>query len=140
MNHDEVTELLKNFRSYRYASNNCGEPEGRQSILYSERRYNLDGWDKTRYHRIVNLVSGAVEDVLSDDQRTVINKKYLDRNTSNLSEIADYLHKDRNTVSKWHTEAIKRLTIALQPLSDKDMEISNFDHVFDKDWKHVETA
>ncbi|UVI31203.1 sigma factor-like helix-turn-helix DNA-binding protein [Paenibacillus spongiae] len=140
MNHDQVTELLKNYRSYRYAAKNCGEPEGRLPVLYSERRRNLNGWDQDRYHRIVNMITGAVEDVLSDDQRTVISRKYLDRNTLTLSEIADILHKDRTTVSRWHTEAIRRLTIALQPLSADEREINNVDHMFDPTWKHVETA
>lgn len=140
MNHDQVTELLKNYRSYRYAANNCGEPEGRLPILYSERRYNMDGWDRSRYHRIVHMVAGAVDDVLSDDQRTVINRKYLDRNTMTLSEIATAIYRDRKTVERWHKEAVKRLTIALQPLTEDEREINNVDHMFDQTWKHVETA
>lgn len=134
MNHDQVTELLKNYRSYRYAANNCGEPTGRLPILYSERRYNMDGWDRTRYHRIVNMIDGAVNEVLSDDQRMVIMRKYLDRNTATLSEIADILHKDPSTISRWHTESLRQLAIALEPLSisDAEGEIHNIDFMFNK--------
>jgi len=137
MNHDQVTELLKNYRSYRYAANNCGDPEGRQTILYSERRYNMNGWDATRYNRIVNMVDGAVNEVLSDDERMVIMRKYIDRNTLNLNEIASVLHKDRTTIGRWHTAAIRRLTIALQPLSEDEREIQNVDHMFDPTWRYT---
>ena len=140
MNNDTVTELLKNFRSYKYASANCGEPSGRQPALYSERRLNLNAWDSSRYHRIVTMIEGAVNEVLSDDQRTVVMRKYLERNTATISEIATMLHKDRTTVSRWHTEAIRRLAIALQPLSYDEREINNFDHMFDKHWTFQPTA
>jgi hypothetical protein len=132
MDHDTVVELLKNFRSYRYAAKNCREYVDQLPVVYSERRYNLTGWDWTRYNRIVNMIQGAVDEVLSDDQRTVIQRKYLDRNTSTLSEIANAIYRDRKTVERWHKEAIKRLTIALQPLSEDEREIQNFDHMFDR--------
>jgi DNA-directed RNA polymerase specialized sigma subunit len=141
MNSNQVTELLKNFRSYEYAANNCQRDE---SIIlprvYSERRKNNRCWDEYRYNRIVNMVNGAVNEVLSDDHRTVIMRKYLERNTLTLNEIAAVLHKDRTTISRWHTEAIKRLTIALQPLSDDEREINNFDHMFEPGWEYKEPA
>lgn len=144
MRHDQVTELLKNYRSYDYAANNCGEVGALTSLVvstvYDERKRNPNAWDSTRYNRIVNIVKGAVDHVLSDDQRTVIMRKYLDRNTFTLSEIADSIHKDRSTVSRWHTEAIRRLAIALEPLRDDETEITPFDHIFDKDWKFKESA
>ena len=89
------------------------------------------------------MIDGAVNEVLSDDQRTVIMRKYIDRNTSNLNEIADQLHKDRSTVSRWHTEAIRRLAIALEPLTDTfdaNLEIHNIDHMFRPVLKHQDTA
>lgn len=139
MNNDKVTELLKNYRSYRYAVNNCGPGiEGfRLPAVISERRVNMNVWDATRYNRIVNMIDGAVNEVLSDDERTVIMRKYLDRNTLNLNEIATVLHKDRTTIGRWHTAAIRRLAIALQPLSEDEREIHNFDHMFDPNWKYT---
>ncbi|MEK4191764.1 hypothetical protein NYE59_01630 [Paenibacillus sp. FSL L8-0323] len=141
MDSNQVIELLKNFRSYDYAANNCHRDE---SIIlpkvYSERRRNNNSWDEYRYNRIVNVVKGAIEEVLNDDHRTVIMRKYLDRNTLTLNEIATVLHKDRTTVGRWHTEAIKRLTIALQPLTEDEREINNFDHMFEHGWEYKEPA
>lgn len=98
----------------------------------------MNAWDSTRYHNIVNMIEGAVNDVLSDDERTVIMRKYLDRNPLNLKEIADVLHKDQSTISRWHTAAVRRLAIALMPLSTDEKEINNLDHMFDPTWKHTE--
>lgn len=146
MNKDMVTEMLKDYRSYRYAMKNCkaneGEYTGRlvpQSIN-SDRLITAEQWDLNRYSRIVSMIDGAVNEVLSDDQRTVVMRKYLDRNTLTLNEIADVLHKDRSTVSRWHTEAIRRLSIALEPLTRDEKEIHNIDHMFDKAWTFRETA
>lgn len=141
MNHDQVTELLKNYRSYEYAAMNCGNPVGDAlSFVFAERMQRPGTWDRTRYNRIVYMIKGAVDHVLSDDQRTVIMRKYLERNTSTLGEIADAIHKDRSTVSRWHTEAIRRLSVALIPLEDKETEITNFDHMFEKGWVFKEPA
>jgi DNA-directed RNA polymerase specialized sigma24 family protein len=142
MDHNIVTELLKNYRSYRYAVNNCGQGDESYKLpkVYSERRVNWNLWDATRYNRIVNMIEGAVNEVLSDDERTVIMRKYLERNTMTLNEIADYLHKDRSTISRWHTAAIKRLVIALQPLTADEREITNLDHMFDPNWSYQEPA
>jgi hypothetical protein len=141
MNNDQVTEILKNYRSYEYAARNCGNPiDDVLPAVISERMQRPGKWDRVRYNRIVYMVKGAVDHVLSDDQRTVIMRKYLERNTSTLGEIADAIHKDRSTVSRWHTEAIRRLSIALIPLEDKETEITNFDHIFDPKWEYKEPA
>lgn len=130
MNHDQVIQLLKDYRSYRYAVNNCGRIDGQPSLIYSERRTNPNSWDRSRYNRIVNMIDGAVADVLSDDQRTVIMRKYIDRNSMNINEIAYAVNRDRNTVSRWHKEAIRKLSKALMPLTHEEFEITNFDHMF----------
>lgn len=108
--------------------------------INSNRLITAEEWDLNRYSRIVSMIDGAVNEVLSDDQRTVIMRKYLDRNTLTLNEIADVLRKDRSTVSRWHTEAIRRLSIALEPLTRDEKEINNLDHMFDKAWVFRETA
>lgn len=142
VNHDKVTELLKNYRSYKYAAQNCGPgmETYRLPLIISERRADCNMWDATRYNRIVTMVAGAVNEVLSDDERTVIMRKYFDRNTLTLNEIADALHKDPSTISRWHKAAIRRLSIALQPLTAEEAEINNFDHMFNPNWKFTETA
>ena len=145
IDNDKVTELLKNYRSYRYAANNCSvggvSPYMAPPLLTQiHNRGIMNMWDASRYHNIVNMIEGAVNDVLSDDERTVIMRKYLDRNTLNLKEIADVLHKDQSTISRWHTAAIRRLAIALMPLSSDEKEISNLDHMFDPKWEFKEVS
>lgn len=139
MNREKVTELLKNYRCYEYAARNCGsDTYDRLPLVISERKRNPNAWDRSRYNRIVNLIKGAVDHVLSDDQRTVIMRRYLDRNTLTLSEISGILHKDISTISRWHKEAIHRLSIALAPLNEDEAEITNFDHMFDSNWTYKE--
>lgn len=144
LDNDKVTEYLKNYRSYRYAANNCpvsiSDPYmSPPNLLQRSNRGIMNVWDSSRYHNIVNMIEGAVNDVLSDDERTVIMRKYMDRNTLNLKEIADVLHKDQSTISRWHTAAIRRLAIAFMPLSTDEKEIDPFNHMFDDKWKFEET-
>lgn len=96
-------------------------------------------WDKTRYNRIVNIIKGAVDYCLDDDQRTVIMRKYLERNRLTLSEISNLLHKDRTTIGRWHREALSKLSIALEPFSDEILEITPLEHMFDHNWKFEES-
>jgi DNA-directed RNA polymerase specialized sigma subunit len=132
MTNDQITELLRNFRSYEYAALNCGRSDLDQlPLVISERKRNKDVWDRSRYNRVVKIVRGAIEHVLSDDQRTVISRKYLERNTMTLNEISDILHKDRTTIGRWHSEAIRRLAIALEPLNEDELELTPFNHMFD---------
>ncbi|TQR97326.1 hypothetical protein [Paenibacillus ottowii] len=142
MEHNQVTRLLKNYRSYRYAVQNCGKDDDaiRLPLVISERKKNPDSWDRARYNRIVNMIDGAVNYVLNDDQRSVIMRKYLDRNPMTIGEISNVIHKDRTTVGRWHTQAIRRLSIALDPLTEDEEEINNLDHMFDPNWRHVEPA
>ncbi len=145
MDNNTVTELLKNYRSYKYAVNNCGridfEPGYTVQTVYNQRfKRNPDAWDKDRYNRIVTMIEGAVNDVLSDDQRTIINRKYLDRNTMTLKQIAAITGCDASTVSRWHTEAVRRLAIALEPLTEDEREITNIDHMFETGWTYKEPA
>jgi len=96
--------------------------------------------DQSRYSRIVTLLESAVDFVLSDEQRTIIQLKYMERNKLNLSEIADRLHKDRKTVSTQHKKAINSLSKAMMPLRQDYMEITNFDHMFEPGWVYKEPA
>jgi DNA-directed RNA polymerase specialized sigma subunit len=140
MNHNQVTQLLKDYRCYEYAALRCGYQNDfdRIPVIISERMGNPNKWDGDRYNRIVGIIKGAVDHVLDDDQRAVIMRKYLERNTMNLAEIAVVLHKDRTTIGRWHTEAINKLAIALEPLNYDLYEITNFDHYFDPNWQFKE--
>ncbi|MBB6672614.1 sigma factor-like helix-turn-helix DNA-binding protein [Cohnella nanjingensis] len=132
MNNDQVSDILTNFRSYRYAAK-VGEVEGfldGAPTLYNERKTSPNRWDATRYSRIVETVKGAVDEVLSDEQRTVIMKKYLERNKLTMGQIASILNCDRTTITRRHKEALKQLGIALEPL-EHEAEITPFEHMFE---------
>lgn len=130
MTHDKVTELLKNYRSYKYAVSNGIAPHqaddtlgmpmggsygsrppgglsGRGTILESLMEYN-------QYKRVVTLIDGAVTDVLDDQERSVIELKYLNRNTFTLSQISDRTAMSERTVSYVHKRSLKKLTLALR--------------------------
>ncbi|MNJ56624.1 hypothetical protein D3C77_521830 [compost metagenome] len=148
MDNDKVIELLKNYRSYKFCAMNLGT-DGRSSNsslpLYSQRKPRfISNHDRTydgeRYGRIIAMLESAVEFVLNDDQRTIVNKKYMERNTLNLSEIAEVLNKDRKTIGTQHKMAINSLSKALLPISEDYMEITNLDHMFISDWEYKEPA
>lgn len=147
MDNNTVSKLLKDFRSYKFAVMNlekeAGECTDTLRKVYSKpmylSRYNTN-YDYSRYERIVSMVEAAVNYVLNDDQRTIIMRKYMDRNTMRLSEIATALHKDRTTVGRWHKEAINKLSKALLPIDEDYMEITNVDHMFNSDWVFKEPA
>jgi len=131
---EQVLYLLKNFRSFEFAAMNCGRdndtlfPTNMYKRLH-ERRLT----DGTRYNRIVNMIRGAVDHVLDDDQKIVITFKYLERNTLTIKQISAKIGCDPSTVSRWHTEAIKTLVVALEPLTSEEIEITTFEHMFDEE-------
>jgi DNA-directed RNA polymerase specialized sigma subunit len=133
----DVKWYLRKYRSFEYASMNCGTSDN-MPLVINERRRNPNGWDRSRYSRIVTIIKGAVDHVLSDDQRTVIMRMYLERNRSTIGEISGVLHRDRTTVGRWHKEAIDMLTTAFDPLLNEDAELTPFEHRFDPKWVFVE--
>ncbi|MGR6546280.1 sigma factor-like helix-turn-helix DNA-binding protein [Paenibacillus tundrae] len=152
MDNNQVIKLLTDYRSYKFALNNLGgmmvDGDMQRMFklgIYDERiRSRMSNYDTSsdhsRYSRIVTLLESAVDYVLSDDQRTIIQLKYMDRNKLNLSEIADRMHKDRKTVSTQHKKALSSLSKAMMPLKQDYMEITNFDHMFEEGWEYKEPA
>lgn len=152
MDNNQVIKLLTDYRSYKFALNNLGGMAVDSEMqwmfkmgIYDERvRSRLSNHDRTsdqsRYSRIVTLLESAVDFILSDDQKTIIQLKYMERNKMNLSEIADRLHKDRKTVSTQHKKALNSLSKAMMPLKQDYMEITNLDHMFDPEWVYKEPA
>lgn len=141
MNQDKVVELLKNYRSYKFAINNgiagfnpyddVGMP---RAGGYGSRAPRLGGGstfqseiDYQSYSAIVRTIDGVVADVLDDDQAAVIRRKYLDRNKRTLGQIAAEKHVDPSTVTRWHKIALKQLAIALTFV--EVVEIINLDDV-----------
>ncbi|SDX05227.1 sigma factor-like helix-turn-helix DNA-binding protein [Paenibacillus sp. PDC88] len=144
MNKDKVIEYLENFNSYQYAVNSIADERGGPLMpinMVSDRRVlPANRWDHRRYTLVVTMVKGAIDTVLSDDERSVIMQKYIDRNKKALHEIARYLHRDRGTISKWHTEALKKLCKALEPLDVEYTDIENIDYMWDPNWEYSEPA
>jgi hypothetical protein len=128
LNHnDKVTELLKNYKSYKYAVRNGIAPHddsidlGIRSGGFGSRSPILSGrgsWDASindynQYSRAVNMIEGAVREVLDDNERKVIELKYLERNTITLVQIAYRIGYSETQVKRFHKSALKQLSQAL---------------------------
>ena len=146
MDRDKVTELLKNYRSYKYAVSNGIAPHEPNDTLgmpmsfdygpraprtFGERGNTIQSTlDYQRYKRAVEAVNGAVEEVLSDDEQKVIKYKYLERNPLALHQIADRCHMSERQAKYLHKKALKSLTVALSFVDVPD--IINLDEHLDR--------
>ncbi|KKO51138.1 sigma factor-like helix-turn-helix DNA-binding protein [Paenibacillus sp. DMB20] len=143
MDKNKVVYLLSRFNSFEYAVRKTQDAHGGPLLPRNKidnRLLPANVWDNRRYTRIVEFIRGAINELLSDNERMVIMRKYLDRNKMSLKEIANDLNRDRGTISKWHTGALEQLCTALEPLDDEYVHISNLDHMFDQDWRYSESA
>ncbi|MVP00361.1 sigma factor-like helix-turn-helix DNA-binding protein [Paenibacillus lutrae] len=143
MNQNKVTELLKNYRSYRYAISNgisphqqddiSGMPMGggygsRPPMGFGGRGTILSSlMDYQQYRRVVSLIDGAVQEVLDDEENSVIELKYLARNTLTLALIAKRKGLSEKTVGTIHKRALNKLTLAFTFVDAP--EIINLDEV-----------
>lgn len=138
---NKVVELLKNYRSYKYAVNNgiaayqeednTGMPFNnsygpRAPMLF---RGSLDAStdDYRRYSRAVKMVEGAVDEVLDDNEQDIIRLKYMNRNTLTLEVISRRKGISEKTVRTTHKRAINKLNMALRFIETP--EIINLDVV-----------
>lgn len=128
MNNDQIIQLLHDYKSYKYALRNVGAYDTGLSLIAVERIRTPNSWDGTRYSRIVEMIDGAVNELLTDGQRMVVMRLYIDRNNPSMNSIALMECRDRGTISRWHKEALRRLRVALEPLSYDDREIHNLDY------------
>ncbi|MDP9676266.1 hypothetical protein J2W97_002261 [Paenibacillus jamilae] len=138
MDKEKVIKLLIDYRSYEFAVRNMDLGIGSSGPLMpinmkNHRLMRAGDWDYRRYSLIVKMIKGAVDEVLSDNERTVITRKYLDQNKKSIKQIAHELHRDRGTVTSWHTSALKHLINALGPLDEEFEHIENCDHMYDRD-------
>lgn len=141
MNQDKVVELLKDYRSYKFAISNgiagynpyddTGMPRGGG---YGSREPRLGGgstfqsqMDYRLYTQVVRLVDAAVMELLDDHERAVIESKYLSREKKTLERIAEIMDKDVRTIRRWHKAALKELTKAFALIDIP--EIINLDEV-----------
>jgi hypothetical protein len=129
MNRDKVTELLKNYRSYKYAVSNgiaphepndtLGMPMGldygpRAPRAFGERGNTIQSTlDYKQYTRVVRAVDGAVNDVLGDEEQIIVRNKYLERNTMTLCQIAGRFNMSERRALYLHKKALKAMALAL---------------------------
>lgn len=131
MDRSTLQEVLDHFRSFHYAAR-MGEDflDGAPSV-YNERRRSPNRWDATRYSRIVAAVSGAIDDVLTDEQAEIIRQRYLERNPQTFEGICEATKRDFRTVKKRYNQAMYRLQIALSTF-ETDYELTEFEHMFEE--------
>lgn len=129
MNREKVIELLKKYRSYKYAvrmyENSKGIPSAttatyddmpRTSSFGSRMPRVNDGitladhMDYTAYKTVVDAIEGAVNNVLNTDEQIVIKRKYLDQNTTTLYNIAIQRDVHECTTKRWHKDALRKLS------------------------------
>lgn len=144
MDKNKVIQTLKNYRSYKFAIQNgiahsveddmTGMP---MAFSYGSRPPQLNRGslmpsinDHNRYRRIVALIDGAMNEVLSDKERMVIKRKYTDQNTTTLFQISQDRDNDERTVGRWHKSALHKLGIILE-FADIP-EIINLDEILFK--------
>jgi len=139
--HDQVIELLKNYRSYQMAilnyqrhkpsasagiANYGGMPSGsgapelffdsvgkRADMGFSSA---LDLYDYETYRDVVMAIDFTVTQILTDDEQLVIRKKYLERIPVELYKIAMDRERDESTIRRWHRKALRKLAISLCPM------------------------
>lgn len=131
MENDRVSEILRNHRSYRYAAKIGEEFLDSAPTVHNERRKGSNRWDAHRYNSMVSIVDNAVNEVLTDEERTIVKRKYLDQNPLTLTQIAHIIGYERKSVGRKHKSALRKLSKALEPI-EEDLEITPFEHMFDE--------
>ncbi len=129
MNQDKVTELLRNYRYYRYAVRmyETDKPVFLSATEYSDmpRGSTLGGaripkfigpsfddqLDYERYRKAVDYIEGALE-TLTDEEQSVIKLRWMDE--LSLDQIADRKSYSRSTIKRTHKRALAKLTICLR--------------------------
>lgn len=125
-----ISDVLAHFRSYSYAAKMVEPYLKDAEPIYSERQFDTNKWDATRYNRIIGAVSGAIDEVLTDEQADIIRHRYLDKNPRTFESIAELIDREVKTVRKRHGEALRSLEIALSTFV-VSTEITPFEHMFE---------
>ena len=144
MHKDQITEILKNYRHYRYAVNQyerhrphpsagianydsmpsgSGAPElffVQQGRMADMGRTTLqDRIDYNAYKEFVDEIDGAM-DTLSDDERSVLRLKWMEG--MDLQDIAARKGVGRNTVAATHKRALNKMTVCFRFLEVPKIE------------------
>lgn len=141
MNKDQVIQALKDYRSYKYAISNgiaayveddmagmpMGGSYGSRAPSLSRGTFISSTTDYLKYKRFIAVLEGAINDVLSDNERMVIMRKYIDRNSTTLYQISLDKDKEEKTIGRWHKSALDKISKALQFVEVP--EIINLDKV-----------
>lgn len=129
MNRDKITELLRNYRSYKYAIRMYESPRmicaGTASYDDMPRNGSFgsripprndgisfeDANDYITYKEAVEAVDGALE-TLTDDEQSVIKLRWMDSLT--LEQISRRKFCSRDTIKRIHKRAYNQLSICLR--------------------------
>lgn len=131
----KVTQLLSNYLSYKAAianyerykpmpsagiANYSGMPSGSGAPEAFFDRVGkmgdmgfttaLDVFDYGIYSAVVDVIEFTVAQVLTDDEKYVIQRKWMDRNPMNLCKIAIIKNRDESTIKRWHKNALGKLS------------------------------
>lgn len=133
MNRENVTELLKNYRNYKYAVNQYERHKGRpaagvanysgmsggsgaQELFFAPngRMADMghtsldDAMDYEQYSEVVKDIDGGL-DLLTAEEHSVVRLKWIEGRT--LKEIADEKKYSLETVKRNHKRALEKLSI-----------------------------
>jgi RNA polymerase sigma factor (sigma-70 family) len=144
MHKDQITEALKNYRSYRYAVSqyerhrphpSAGSAAYEETFSGSgapERFFAPNGkmadmgcttfqdrLDYQAYRTFIDEVDGAM-DTLSEDERSILRLKWMDG--MNLGDIAERKGCHRDTIASTHKRAINKLAVCFRFLEVPQLE------------------
>jgi DNA-directed RNA polymerase specialized sigma subunit, sigma24 homolog len=150
MHKDQITEALKNYRSYRYAVNQyerhrpfpqagvanytgMSGGEGAPELFFTQnarmadmgRTGFQDRLDYQAYKDFIDEVDGALN-TLSDEEQSVIKLKWMEGLT--LKTISDRKSYSVETIKRTHTRALNKLAVCFRFMSGPP-PIENLDHV-----------
>lgn len=129
MNRNEVTEMLKKYRTYKFAIRNFEKtgwvsmtgtqwsdmPRGggfgsRAPVKFASDSLQ-DVADYNEYKRTIELVDGALDE-LRDEERSVVCLKWMDDMT--LQQIADRKRYSKETIKRYHRKGLTKLCNCLR--------------------------
>lgn len=134
---DRITELLRNYRSYKYAVrmfentgwaalSGTGYSDTRSSNGFGPRapvKFTADSvqdvMDYNKYRRAVEAVEGALE-ALTDEEQSVIKLKWMD--DVSLVQIAKRKNYSLITIKRTHKTAFNKLVVALRFAETPEIE------------------
>lgn len=137
MNRNKITEILKNYRMYKFAVRNF-ETTGWVAIAgtqwsdmprsgsFGSRapvKFSVDSMqdvvDYNAYKQAIDIIDAAIEH-LTDEEQSVIRLKWMDGMT--LADIATRKAYSRDTIRRTHRKALSKLSVCLRFMEAPEIE------------------